>query len=49
MVYEFKTVRMIPLSTPLFFGWTISLTLQRLYDMNGIFQMLGGKNRILPK
>ena len=22
---------------------------QRLYDMNGIFQMQGGKNRILPK
>ncbi len=21
----------------------------RLYDMNGIFQMQGGKNRILPK
>jgi hypothetical protein len=22
---------------------------QRLYDMNGIFEMQGGKNRILPK
>jgi hypothetical protein len=24
-------------------------TIQRLYDTNGIFQMQGGKNRILPK
>jgi hypothetical protein len=24
-------------------------TVLRLYDMNGIFEMQGGKNRILPK
>jgi hypothetical protein len=26
MVWEVKTVRLVPLLTPLFFGWTISLS-----------------------
>jgi hypothetical protein len=34
MVQEVKTNRMVPFNTPLFFGWTISLTAAYQFEIN---------------
>jgi hypothetical protein len=45
MVKEVETNRLIPLYTPLFFGWTISLIVI-MYESGGIDRMVGNQ---LPK